>query len=170
MKLAVIGADEESLTLLRWAVQHGGHNFVAAYGSDPQSPQLRAISPQIALSDNWEELFLASAADGVIVGRGGKEAAARASIDPAERRADQLRKLVQAAVPMIVVCPACEAIVGFEIEMIRRDTRGILVPYSPGADHPAISRLADLTFSGESSPLGKIEQIVLERESSDRNR
>src|SRR5262249_47889476 len=115
-------------------------------------------------------LVVGSVADAVIVGRGGPKLGEATGISDAERRAEQLRKLAQAAVPMIVVCPACEAIIGFEIEMIRRDTRGILVPYSPGADHPAISGLADLTFSGESSPLGKIEQIVLERESSDRSR
>src|ERR1051326_5349252 len=114
MKLAVIGADDDALNLIGWAVREGGHELVAAYDSEACRQQLRAIAPHTVVSENWEELFLASAADAVIVGRGGKEAAARASIDPAERRADQLRKLVQAAVPMIVVCPACEAIVGFE--------------------------------------------------------
>ena len=95
-----------------------------------------------ALSENWEELFLQSSADAVIVGRGGKEAAARANIDPAERRADQLRKLVQAAVPLIVVCPACEAIVGFEIEMIRRGYQSIIVPFIPGGFRPASDRFS----------------------------
>jgi hypothetical protein len=170
MKLAVIGADEESLNLVRWATQHGNHELVAAYDSDAQSQQLRVINPQLILSDNWEELFLASAADVVIVGRGGKEAAARASIDRAERRADQLRKLVQAAVPMIVVCPACEAIVGFEIEMIRRDTKSVIVPHVPGLLEPGIRKLEELVSWGDTSPLGKIEQIVLDREQADRSR
>src|SRR5262245_7451693 len=170
MKLAVIGADEESLALLRWAVQHGSHELIAAFDSDAQAPQLRSINPQIPLSDNWEELFLASAADAVIVGRGGKEAAARAHIDPAERRADQLRKLVQAAVPMIVVCPACEAIVGFEIEMIRPDTKAHVIPYVPFVSHESIDRLSEWILQENESPVGKIEQLVLEREQAHRSR
>src|SRR5947207_5263128 len=164
MKLAVVGADEEALNLLRWAVELGGHDLVAAYDSDAQASQLCALNPQLPPSDNWEELVVASAADAAIVGRSGKEAAARASMDPAERRADQLRKLVQAAVPMIVVCPACESIVGFEIEMIRRDTKALVIPYVPQASHPIIDRLSQWTLQEHESPVGKVEQIVLERE------
>src|SRR3954453_18239999 len=164
MKLAVIGADEETLNLLQWAVQHGGHELVAAYDSDALGQQLGAITSQLPLSDSWEELFLASVADAVLIGHGGKEAAGRASIDPAERRADQLRKLVQAAVPMIVVCPACESIVGFEIDMIRRDTKGLIIPYVPHASHPVIDRLSEWVLQASESPVGKLEQIVLERE------
>jgi len=170
MKLAMIGADEDALALAAWAVVQGGHELVAAYDSEACRRQLHAIAPRVAVSENWEELFLESSADAVIIGRGGKEAAARANIDPAERRADQLRKLVQAAVPMIVVCPACEAIVGFEIEMIRRDTRSILVPFVPGASPPTILPLQELVSSGEQSPIGKVEQVSLEREQVDRGR
>jgi hypothetical protein len=170
MKLAVVGADEESLNLLQWAAVHGGHELVAAYDSDAQATQLRAINPQIPLSDNWEELFLSSFADAVFVGRGGKEVAARTNIDPAERRADQLRKLVQASVPMIVVCPACEAIIGFEIEMIRRDANARVIPYVPFVSHQSIDRLSEWILQDSESPVGKIEQIVLEREQADRSR
>jgi hypothetical protein len=170
MKLAVIGADEESLNLLEWAVARGGHELVAAYDSDAQSSRLRAINSQILVSDNWEELFLGSAADAVIVGRNGKEAAARVNIDPAERRADQLRKLVQAAVPMIVVCPACEAIVGFEIEMIRRDTRGIVLPYVPGLARLASALGQALVSANDSGESLSFEQISVEREQADRSR
>jgi len=170
MKLALIGADEDALALAAWAVVHGGHELVAAYDSEACARQLQAISPRVCVSENWEELFLESSADAVIVGRGGKEAAARANIDPAERRADQLRKLVQAAVPMIVVSPACEAIVGFEIEMIRRDTQSILVPFVPGVSQQAILFLQELVSAGEQSPIGKVEQVSLEREQADRGR
>ena len=170
MKLALLGADDDSLNLAHWAVEYGGHQLVAAYDSELHFQALRAITPQIRLNDSWEELFLASVADAVIIGRGGKESAAPTNIDPAERRADQLRKLVQAAVPMIVVCPACEAIVGFEIDMIRRDTKAIVIPYVPGASHPAIDHLAEWRLQEDASPIGKVEQISLEREQADRSR
>src|SRR4029450_11729649 len=110
MKIALIGADDESLELVRWGIERGRHELVSAYDRESEAAKLRSIAPQMRLNESWEGLVLGSA-DAVIVGRAGKEAAAAAGIDFAERRADQLRKLVQAAVPMIVVCPACEAIV-----------------------------------------------------------
>src|SRR5262245_39095871 len=150
MKVAVLGTDDDALQLVRWAVESGEHELVAAYDSEHYVEQLRALNPLVRTSESWEELVVASVADAVIVGRGGKELTAKAGIDHAERRADQLRKLVQAAVPMIVACPACEAIVGFEIEMIRRDAKALIIPYVP-EDRPPIWALSELVSgSGES--------------------
>ena len=50
------------------------------------------------------------------------------------------------------------AIVGFEIEMIRRDTKAIVIPFVPGSSHPAIDRLSQWVLQEESSPVGKVEQ------------
>jgi len=72
-------------------------------------------------------------------------------------------------VPMIVVCPACEAIVGFEIEMIRRDVHAAIIPYVP-EDRPPIWALSELVSGSGESPIGKIEQISFEREQTDRSR
>jgi hypothetical protein len=168
MKLALLGADDDSLDLIRWALEREVHVLTASYDSDDHAAVVRLLAPNVRTTANWEELLLGSAADAVIVGRGGKEAAARAGLDFAERRADQLRKLVQARVPLIVVCPACEAIVGFEIEMIRRDVKSVIVPYVP-EDRPPIRALAEL-ISGDETPIGKIEQISFEREQTDRSR
>jgi hypothetical protein len=170
MKLALIGADAESMELIRWAVEQGEQELVAAYDSEGHAAELQGLSPEVRLNASWEELVVGSAADAVIVGRGGKELAARADVDFAERRADQLRKLTQAAVPMIVVCPACESIVGFEIEMIRRDVKGIIVPYVPYERHPAFEPLMEISAAGDESPIGAVEQISLEREQTDRSR
>jgi hypothetical protein len=73
-------------------------------------------------------------------------------------------------VPMIVVCPACEAIVGFEIEMIRRDTKAIIIPYVPQASHPVLDHLSQWVLQVDESPVGRVEQVVLEREQADRSR
>jgi hypothetical protein len=170
MKLAILGADDESVELARWAVLHGQHQLVAAYDSAPYAAQLQQLSPNLRLNESWEALILADAADAVIVGRGGREVALAENIDPAERRADQLRKLVQAEVPLIVVCPACEAIVGYEIEMIRRDVGAAIVPYIPGIGQAAVGEAEDLIAWTENGPLGQIEQITLERQQADRSR
>jgi len=172
MKLAVLSADTDSLGLVRWAVEYGGHQLVVAYESHVFAAELLQLAPAVRLNNNWEELFLESVADAVIIGlgHGGRDVALQASMDPAEHRADQLRKLTQAAVPMLVVCPACEAIVGFEIEMIRRDTKGVIVPHIPGEWRAAFGELQDLVSWRENSPLGTIEQIVFQREQKDRSR
>jgi hypothetical protein len=71
---------------------------------------------------------------------------------------------------MIVVCPACEAIVGFEIDMIRRDSKALILPYVPFGSHPVIDVLAEWILQGDDAPIGKVEQIVLEREQANRSR
>jgi hypothetical protein len=170
MKLALLGADADSIALVRWALEQRDHRLVVAYDSRVFAGTLSQLAPGVRVNNSWEELFLGSVADAVIVGRGGREEALDANIDPAERRADQLRKLTQAAVPMIVVCPACESIVGYEIEMIRRDTKAVIVPYVPGEWRAAFGELQDLVSWRENSPLGAIEQIVFQREQKDRSR
>jgi hypothetical protein len=170
MKLALLGADEDSLKLIRWAVEEGGHELVAAYEAGRWEAEVRAIAPRVRTGESWEGLVLGSAAEAVIVGLDAIGTDEASGVDGAERRADQFRKLVQAAVPLIVICPACEAIVGFEIEMIRRDAGGVIVPLVTAADHPAIVKLVELVSWGPGSPIGSIEQITLDREQADRSR
>lgn len=170
MKLAILGADAEAIALIRWAVEQDGHELIAAYDSDPFVAELAEINRAVRLNESWEALFLSGTADAVVVGRGGAEVAISANIDPAERRADQLRKLVQAAVPLVVVCPACEAIIGFEIEMIRSDTKAVIVPYVPGFFRSAVRELEAIVTLREKSPCGEIEQIAFTREQTDRSR
>jgi hypothetical protein len=170
MKLALLGIDDDALELARWAVTEGGHELVAAFDAGGRGAEVRDIAPQVHLGESWEALVLGSAAEALIVGRGGAGLADETGIADSERRDDQLRKLAQAAVPMIVVCPACEAIVGFEIEMIARDAKCAIIPYIRDAEHPAVRSLADIISWGEGSPLGAIEQVVLEREQADRRR
>jgi predicted dehydrogenase len=170
MRLAVLGIDDDVLRLVHWATEHGGHELIAAYVAEDRASELRAIAPFIRFSDNWEELLSGPTVDAVLV--------ASAKINPSsgsasigfEERGDQLRRLVQAGLAMVVACPACEAIVGFEVEMICRDTRAMLVPYFPGAFHPAIEKLRSLVALGSESAIGRVEQVVLEREQADRGR
>jgi len=170
MKLAILGADADSVQLVRWAVERGGHELAVAFDSDLFAPELVQLEPTVRLRESWETLLLSGTADAVIVGRGGQEVAVGLNLDPAERRADQLRKLVQGAVPLVVVCPACEAIVGFEIEMIRNDTKGVIVPYVPGAAHPAIQQLTAALVLRDGELFGPVERITLERAQRDRSR
>src|SRR5687767_5809735 len=170
MRLALLGIDDEALELVRWGVLAEGHQLVAAYDVGSRGEDIAAIAPDAALNEDWESLVLGTRADAVIVARGHAGLAGQTGIADDERRADQLRKLAQAAVPMLVMCPACEAIVGFEIEMIRRDSRGVIVPYVPGQSRGELAEVASWLEDGERSPVGAVEQLVLEREQSDRGR
>jgi hypothetical protein len=144
--------------------------LAAAFDVGPHAPQVRSIAPGIIVRDDWELLLLGSAVDAVVVGRGGAGLAERTGIGDDERRADQLRKLAQERVPLLVTCPACEAIVGFEIEMIRRDVGGVIVPYVPGGGHLGVLELAAMIPFGAASSVGAIEQVWFEREQGDRSR
>jgi hypothetical protein len=46
MKLALLGGDEDSLELVRWAVAKGGHELVAVYEAGKCEAELRAIAPR----------------------------------------------------------------------------------------------------------------------------
>jgi hypothetical protein len=170
MRLALLGADDEALELVRWAVLADGHELVAAYDLSSREADVLAIAPGALTGDTWESLVLGTQAEAVIVARGQAGLADATGIADDERRADQLRKLAQAGIPMLIVCPACESIVGFEIEMIRRDCGGVIVPYVPGQQHPVLAQLADWLASSDRSPLGAVEQVLLEREQADRGR
>ena len=170
MKLALIGTDEESLALVRWAVRDGGHALVSAFDLAGRAEEVQAIAPNVRLNEDWESLVLGSAVDAVIVARAGAGLAKQTGVSDDERRAEQLRKLAQAAVPMLVFCPACEAIVGFEIEMIRRDVGGVILPVTHAWWDSRTDWLYDLLVGGEQSRIGRVEQVLFERQQTDRSR
>ena len=165
MRLATLGFDDDVLRLARWAAA-GGHEWVAAFGGSERG-ELEEIFSRAgetpALRD-WEELLSGNAVDAVIVAGAVPGAAGLAE------RGEQIKRLAQAGVPMVVVCPACEAIVGLEIEMIRQDLGGVIVPYVPGALHPAVNKLVGMVTGGSEGPIGAVQQISLEREQADRSR
>jgi hypothetical protein len=170
MKLALIGADDESLALIRWAVRDGGHELIAAFDLAGRTDDVQTIAPNVRLNEDWESLVLGSAVNAVVIARAGAGLTASTGIPDDERRGEQLRKLAQAAVPMLVFCPACEAIVGFEIEMIRRDVGGVIVPASHVWWDSRTDWMYDLLVAGEQSRIGRIEQVLFERQQVDRSR
>ena len=83
---------------------------------------------------------------------------------------EQLRRLVQAGVPLVLVHPACEMIEAFELEMIRRDTRCVMLPYVRDAEHPAVARLTEQVQIALQSDENPLEQILWERQAKSRQR
>jgi hypothetical protein len=106
--------------------------------------------------DRWEDLLSPGSVDAV--------ALSGHPVDPpaAARRAEQLKRLVQTGMPLILVHPACEMLLAYELDMHRSDSRAPIYPYCPVAEHPVIVGLCDALRS-DTSPIGNIEQVVWDR-------
>ena len=160
MKFALLGADPDALELVRMLVGRGEHELVWVCEAEAFGGQLRGLAPHAARDDHWESLLHGGIAEVVVVARG----------DDEPLRADQLRKLAQAAMPLVMIHPACESIICYELEMIRHDTGCVMVAYFPGGFHSAIPRLADMATGGPDAVVGAVEQLVFERQMPERSR
>jgi predicted dehydrogenase len=154
IRVAFLGLDEQTEPLLR-AVEStprfqlaGICEFEVAGGADgPVAHRVRDF-------DSWESLLDEQQVDVVVVARGSDE----------DRRADQLRKLIQVGRPIVVSHPVVDSmLVYYELDMIRRDTNCLVIPYLRARVHPAIGHVIGLARKGSASPLGGIEQLSFER-------
>lgn len=161
MKLALLGDDDEALQAAR-AVAVSGEDalvWICDCRADAAAELLR-LAPAAKRTDDWESLLSGQIVDAVLVGRA----------DDQERRADQLRKLVQAGVPAVVVHPAVDSmLVYYELEMIREQAAGKLVPLLTARKLPAIEHALELLSDASDGAIGPVEQLALEREMSDRS-
>ncbi len=120
-----------------------------------------AIAPRLQFVEFWESLLASDTAEAVIVCPGAD----------ADLRAEQLRKLVQAGVPLILTHPVDDSmLICYELDMIRRETGCVMLPYVAYRWHEGLKRLATILADGTGSPIGAAEQIVMERALEDRSR
>ncbi|MCP4192896.1 MAG: hypothetical protein GY768_19965 [Planctomycetaceae bacterium] len=165
MKIATLGYDHDLHELIRYVMDSTEHTVTACFDPGSGRKALAAIAPMaVGTDESWEVLLTGSVADVVCVATRPEET------QQAEARDEQLRKLVQGPSPLIIIPPSCQMIVGFELEMIRQDSECLMIPYHPVLYHPHYRRLRDILDSSESSPLGKIEQLVWERQAGNRDR
>ncbi len=166
MKLALLGIDDWTLAIVRRALETGLHEVVLLTeedltGREPDSMrQLRAMLPPRTPEIAWETMLHDRPADAVIVARAADQ----------DLRAEQLRKLVQAGVPMLIAHPVVDSmLVYYELDMIRRESGCIMVPIAPWRWHPAVDQLITL-IEAQDSPLGVIEQATFDRTSNSREK
>jgi hypothetical protein len=162
MKLAVLGTDADIVRLLTAAVAEG-HELV--WLGDVRHADERAVSRFIPrLGDKapqWELLLDRTIADAVLVGRGTADS---------DLRAEQLKRLATEAVPLLVVHPATESVLTYyEVDMIRRETGGVLRHYNLVASHPILANLAEWLRGGHPT-IGSIHQLTCERRSASAER
>ncbi len=155
MKLAFVGLDDQTLAVARAAVASGRHTVASAADlSAEKLAELAAVSGAAPAETHWELLLTGSAVDAVIV----------AAAEDQEVRADQLRKLVQAGVPLLVSHPALDSmLVYYELGMIQEEAGGVLLPLLAWRWHPASRRLRDLVGEHERSEIGAASQVTIDR-------
>lgn len=168
MRYAVIAPDSETRLLIA-AASRAGDLICSVFSGGSDSPPesnginqpLEEISPAIGGNlplDRWEELLHEPRAEFVILGRH------RASPQelPHEDVADKLRRLVQASLRIVSVFPGCQALTGFECQMIQQDTHSIVMPYFRGLYAPVCDFLAH--WGEEEHPdLGNLQHIAIQR-------
>lgn len=142
MRFALLGGDEDTRVLERLIGASNDHEIFSVPSSE------------------WESLLARSDFDVVLIARGPDELL----------RIEQFRKLVGAGVPVAATHPAADVLTAYEIEMIRRESRGVLIPLALDWSHPAWEFIVTTLLHGQNSPVGRIEQITFERIQSDRSR
>jgi predicted dehydrogenase len=155
MDLAILGTDADILRLARAAVSQG-HRITWLGDVRPvDTSEIGRLAPRLPhRAADWELLLDRSKADAVLVGRGS---------DNNEVRAEQLKRLATEAVPILASHPVTESVLTYyELDMIRRETGGILRHFNPLSNHPALVDLADWIKDGH-PVIGTIHQLTCER-------
>ena len=159
MKLAIIGCCPDAAALANAALTDRRFAVVGVFAApDADSVSLAQAPASVPRYDDWHRLLAGDEVDAVIVaGRTTRSEGDQTSND------EVLKLIVQAGLATIVVHPACDAIVAYELDMIRSDTGGVLVPYFCGIGHPLLDELRGWVDGSVESPVGRVEQIAAER-------
>jgi predicted dehydrogenase len=149
MRLALLGIDDPILAIAK----AGKAQIVFIDAVAERAKDAAAIAPHAKLVADWEDVLDPGVVDAVLV----------ASDDP-PRRIEQLRRLVQLQLPTLVSHPVCLSMLdAYEIDMIHRESPGVLLPWLPARWHPAVVELWDMMEADERAAIGRVEQITLER-------
>ena len=159
MRIALLGADDVTLAVAAAALRIGQHQIVQAADVEGRAAELARQFPGIRIDDDWQRLLDSTAIDAVLVAAG-----------PPEVRVEQLRRLIQLAIPSLVSHPISLSMLEYyELEMIRRETACPVLAYLPARWHPAIPTLRTALTDGNKSPIG-VEQLSFQRYISQRDR
>jgi hypothetical protein len=156
MKLALLGTDPDVLRLAA-AARDAGHEIRWVGDVRPEDAEaMKFLAPGLAeRPPEWELLLDHDIAEAVLVGRGSADT---------ELRAEQLKRLAAEAIPLLVVHPIFDSVLPYyEVDMIRRETGGIVRHFNPMAGHPFVSDLAEWVRDGHRST-GAIHQLSCERQ------
>jgi predicted dehydrogenase len=162
MDLAILGTDSEILRLARAAVSQGHRITWLGDVRSVDSSEISQLAPGLPhRAADWELLLDRSTADAVLIGRG---------TDNNDVRAEQLKRLATEAVPILASHPVSDSVLTYyELDMIRRETGGILRHFNPLSGHPILVDLADWMLDGH-PVIGTIHQLTCERRMDEASR
>jgi predicted dehydrogenase len=159
VRLAFLGADDVTVAIVA-AANRTGHSVVLASEIGLRASALKEILPELPLADDWEMLLDTSVLDAVIV-----------AADQPALRIDQLRRLTQLSIPTLISHPLSLSMLDcYELDMIRRETVAIMLPYLPARWHPLAAQVRSAVLALGDSQIGAIEQVQFERFLVDRDR
>jgi hypothetical protein len=159
MKLALLGADVESLRLAE-AAAAAGHEITWQADTAAGLPEDSWEGPH-GVGGDWEQLLDAEIADAVIVGHG-------AGGD--ELRAHQVQELVRLDRPVLTTFPLFSSVLTyFEIDMARTESGAIVQHFNPLVEPPELADAAEWVERGHPE-FGAIEQVNGTRRLADRSR
>ncbi len=158
LRIGFLGADATTLAIAQAVSTSGPYEFAGACEIDSGDVQtahrFNALLGHARRFNSWESLLDLELVDAVVVARGPDE----------DRRAEQLRKLIQAGVPLLVSHPVVSSmLIYYELDMIRREIGTTVIPYLFDRHHPAVLSMAEMVRKGADSPVGKIDQLVVQR-------
>jgi len=154
LTLGVLGVDAEISAVAAEARRRGARLVEIA------EPTAGMAAPEQA---GWQRLLDEATCDAVLVGSTGWNA----------ERAEAVRMLVQAGRTLLLAHPLEPSMLwAFELDMIRRDSGAVLIPYLPDRLHPFVSRLKTAIEAGlgGTEPLGELESVKFERQMADRTK
>jgi len=164
MRIALLGVDEATLAVAT-AAARDGHDEIVIDASAARAAEAKSIARSARMIADWENALDTNSVDAVVV------AANQPSGDQPDLRIEQLRRLIQTGIPTLVSHPINLSMLEcYELEMIREESRSIVLPYLPARWHPVATEMHSLVEQGKSSAMGGIEQVVFERFLPQRNR
>jgi hypothetical protein len=153
MQFGLLGFHPDLIQLLQQIAQHPQHELFRSYLDKPAS--LPVAAGQTEPLQHWEALLDAPDLDAIVVAA--SDRLNNAQLD------DQLRKFAQAGVPIIVQQPSCESLVAYEVEMIRVEHAGVLLPYTPGCFEQSLLTVAEWIADPADGQLGELQHVTMQR-------
>lgn len=154
-RVALIGCDLDVLTLLRRGVELGQVTVSAAVECEGFAEELRQIAPETPFVREWESILDGDLADVIVFSE------PRGSfLDVPEVRAEQLKKSAAAGIDLVLFHPACDGLLGYELEMARSTSHGRIITACPTIEHPTLRQLLAAMQDGH---VAGVEQVIVER-------
>lgn len=156
-RVALLGCDDQVLKLVSRGVAQGRIAISAAIDA-PESHRaaLRQWAPETPFIDQWEEILDGQSVDVAIFAE-----PAEFFLELSERRTEQLKKAAAAGIDLVLFHPACDGMLGYELEMARSTSRGRILTLCPEIRHPIFRRLQEELQRLE--PSHRVEQVIVER-------